>query len=51
MNQFESRKHWEIILLATKMIETVLYNPWEPDPLKRIWKIAREVGYEQICLQ
>lgn len=51
MPRFESRRHWEIILLASKMIETVCLNPWEMNPLKRIWKIARETSYDRICLQ
>lgn len=48
--KLESTKHWEIILLASKMIETVCLNPWQADPLKRIWKIAREVDYSRIVL-
>lgn len=48
---FTSTLHREISLFATKMIEIVCVNPWQPDPLKRVWKIAREVDYSRIVLQ
>jgi hypothetical protein len=46
---FESKIHREISLFATKMMEIVCINPWEKDPLKRVWKIAREVDYRYVC--
>ena len=49
--KFESKCHWEITLLATKMLEMACLNPWESNPLKRIWKIVRETDYNRICLQ
>jgi hypothetical protein len=51
MKRFESTRHWEITLLATKMLELVCLNPWETNPLNRIWKIVRETDYSRICLQ
>lgn len=51
MKIFESKRHWEIQLFATKMLELVCLNPWEKNPLKKEWKIARETDYSRICLQ
>jgi hypothetical protein len=48
---FESKLHHEISLFATKMLEIVCLNPWEENPLLRVWKIAQEVDYKRICLQ
>jgi hypothetical protein len=48
---FESKLHREISLFATKMLEIVCLNPWEKNPLLRVWKIAQEVDYKRICLQ
>jgi hypothetical protein len=50
MVTFESKLHREIILFATKILEVVCTNPWEPNPLLRIWLIVREVDYKQIVL-
>jgi hypothetical protein len=48
---FESKLHHEISLFATKMLEIVCLNPWEKNPLLRVWKIAQEVDSKRICLQ
>lgn len=48
---FNSKLHWEIKLFATKMLEIVCINPWETNPLLRVWKIVRETDYNRICLQ
>jgi hypothetical protein len=48
---FVSKLHWEIQLWATKVVEMVCINPWEPDPLKRKWFISRETDYQRITLQ
>lgn len=49
--QFQSKLHREITLFATKVMEVVCINPWEQNPLLRVWKISREVDYSRICLQ
>jgi hypothetical protein len=48
---FNSRLHHEIVLFATKMMEVVCINPWEKNPLLRVWKIAQETDYSRICIQ
>jgi hypothetical protein len=48
---FESKLHTELVLLATKVLEMVCVNPHEKNPLKRIWRISREIDYSRICLQ
>lgn len=48
---FTSKLHREISLFATKMLEIVCINPWETDPLKRVWKICRDIDYSRICIQ
>lgn len=48
---FQSKLHIEIKLFANKVIEVVCINPWEQNPLRRVWKISRETDYSRICLQ
>jgi hypothetical protein len=48
---FESKLHTELVLLATKVLEMVCVNPWEKNPMRRQWRIAREIDYSRICIQ
>lgn len=48
---FVSKLHHEISLFATKMLELVCINPWEANPLLRVWKISRETDYSRITIQ
>lgn len=51
LHAFESKRYWQILLLANCIMEIVCLNPWEPDPLLREWKISRYVNYNDVCLQ
>jgi hypothetical protein len=33
------------------MLELVCINPWEVNPLLRVWKISRETDYSRITIQ
>jgi hypothetical protein len=48
---FESKLHHEISLFATKMLEIVCLNPWQQNPMLRVWKITREIDYSKITIQ
>jgi hypothetical protein len=47
----DSKRHWVVKRFASKMIELVLLNPEQKDPLRRVWKVSRETDYDWICLQ
>lgn len=49
--KFESTRHTEMREFATKTLEVVCFNPWEQNPLLRIWKIVREIDHRSIVLQ
>lgn len=48
---FVSKRHIEMREFATKILEVTCFNPWEPNPLLRIWKITQEIDYRRIVLQ